>query len=478
MKATAGIELLVRLDRASSVPLRAQLELQLRDAVRSGRLRAGSPLPATRALASELAVARNVVTDAYSQLVAEGYLVARQGAPTRVAEIPVPSPEPAPPEEADERWRFDFRSGSPDVALFPRRAWSDAVAQALRDVPDVRFGYGDPRGAPELRVALAAYLGRVRGVAADPGSIVVTSGVAQGLALVSRALRARGVRALGVEEPGSGPVFAQVAAAGLTATPVPVDGDGVDDAALRASGAEALLLTPAHQFPTGVALSPERRARVLAWADERDAFVFEDDYDAEYRYDRAPIGALQGLDPARVVYAGSVSKTMAPALRLGWLVVPPALRPAVLHEKANDDRATPLLEQLGLAILIERGELDRHLRRTRPVYRRRRDRLVAALGRHVPDARPEGAAAGLHLLLRLPPEAGEDAVVDRARAAGVRVTGLAEHRLRPAGPALVLGYGRIAEAAIEPGVRALAAAISGDRPSAPPRRRAPGRSPR
>ena len=216
------------------------------------------------------------------------------------------------------------------------------------------------------------------------------------------ALRARGVRALGVEEPGSGPVLVQVAAAGLTTTPVRVDADGVDVAALSASPAEALLATPAHQFPTGVALAPERRAQLLAWAAGRGAFVFEDDYDAEYRYDRAPIGALQGLDPARVVYAGSVSKTMAPALRLGWLVVPHELRPAVLHEKANDDRATPLLEQLGLAILIERGELDRHLRRTRPVYRRRRDRLIEALARHAPAARPEGAAAGLHLLVRLP----------------------------------------------------------------------------
>ena len=385
-------------------------------------------MPATRALAAELAVARNVVTDAYSQLVAEGYLLARQGAATRVAELPG-LPDPAPPGEDEERWRFDFRSGSPDVALFPRRAWADAVAQALRDVPDARFGYGDPRGAPELRSALAGYLGRVRGVAADPGSIVITSGVAQGLALFCRALRARGVRALGVEEPGSGPVLEQVAAVGLTTTPVRVDADGVDVAALSASPAEALLATPAHQFPTGVALAPERRAQLLAWAAGRDAFVFEDDYDAEYRYDRAPIGALQGLDPARVVYAGSVSKTMAPALRLGWLVVPHELRPAVLHEKANDDRATPLLEQLGLAILIERGELDRHLRRTRPVYRRRRDRLIEALARHAPAARPEGAAAGLHLLLRLPADADEDAVVDRSRTAGIRVTGVAEHSI-------------------------------------------------
>jgi GntR family transcriptional regulator/MocR family aminotransferase len=478
MKATAGIELLVRLDRASATPLRVQLEHQLRDAVRSGKLRPGAPLPATRALAAELAVARNVVTDAYSQMIAEGYFVARQGAATRVAEL-AERPQAAPRRSPDApAWRFDLRPGAPDVTLFPRRAWANALAQALRDAPDVRFDYGDPRGAPELRHALADYLGRVRGVAAHPGSIVVTSGVAQGLALVCRALRARGVRRIGVEEPGSGPVLEQVATVGLAPVPVGVDDDGIDDAELQASDAEALLVTPAHQYPTGVVLAPGRRSRVLAWAAERDAFVFEDDYDAEYRYDRAPVGSLQGLDSTRVVYAGSVSKTLAPALRIGWLVVPERLLEAVLHEKNNDDRATPVLEQLGLAILLERGELDRHLRRSRPIYRRRRDRLSAALARELPDARPQGAAAGLHLLVHLPAELDEQAVVDAAGARGVGVTGLAQHRMRPGGPALVLGYGRIPEPAIDRGVRELGAAISDARRRAQPRRPGGDRSPR
>src|SRR4051812_25509652 len=458
MKATSGIELLVRLDRDGPLPLRGQLEQQLRDADRSGGLRPGSVLPATRALAAELAVARNVVTDAYAQLVAEGYLVSRQGAPTRVAQVAGARPTETRRAAAEDRWRYDFRPGAPDGALFPRRLWSGALTEALRAVPDARFDYGDPRGTPELRLALARYLGRVRGVAADPEAIVVTSGVAQGVALAGRALQARGVRRLGVEDPSSGPLLEQVASIGLAPVPVSVDEHGVDVGALRASDAEALLVTPAHQFPTGVVLAPERRAAVLAWADERDAFVFEDDYDAEFRYDRAPVGALQGLRPDRVLYAGSVSKTLAPALRLGWLVVPDALRDEVVRQKANDDRATPLLEQLGLALLLERGELDRHLRRTRPIYRRRRDALVAALGRHLPAARPQGAAAGLHLLVPLPPEVDEGAVVAAARARGVALSGLAEHCLRPAGPAVVLGYGRITEATIERGVQELAAA--------------------
>ena len=461
MKATAGLELLIRLDRDAPLPLRGQLEQQLRDAVRSGGLRPGSVLPATRALAAELAVARNVVTDAYAQLVAEGYLVSRQGAPTRVAQAAAAQRAETRPRPAADPWRYDFRPGAPDGALFPRSLWSGALTEALREVPDARFDYGDPRGTPELRLALARYLGRVRGVAADPEAIVVTSGVAQGVALACRALGEGGVRRLGVENPSSGPLLKQVATTGLTPVAVAVDEQGVDVGALHASDAEALLVTPAHQFPTGVVLAPERRAGVLAWANARNAFVFEDDYDAEFRYDRAPVGALQGLRPDRVLYAGSVSKTVAPALRLGWLVVPDALRDEVVHQKANDDRATPLLEQLGLALLLERGEIDRHLRRTRPIYRRRRDALVAALLRHLPAAQPQGAAAGLHLLVHLPPGTDEQAVVAAARARGVALSGLAEHCMRPAGAGLVLGYGRISEPAIERGVQALTAAIAG-----------------
>jgi GntR family transcriptional regulator / MocR family aminotransferase len=459
MKASSGIELMVRLDRGSPVSLHAQLEQQLREAVRAGRLRPGAPVPATRALAAELGVARGVVAEAYAQLGAEGYFVSRQGAPTRIAELAAAAPAPARPSSDGAAARFDFRPGAPDVSLFPRRAWAAALSRALRDAPDARFDYGDPAGAPELREALAVYLGRVRGAAADPAAVVVTSGMAQGLALAGRALRSLGVSRIGIEDPGSGPVHAQVAAIGLEAVPVATDEHGLDVAALERSGAEAVLVTPAHQFPTGVVLAPDRRAELLAWAAARDAFVFEDDYDAEYRYDRPPVGALQGLGPDRVIYAGSASKTLAPALRMGWMVVPERLVAAVLHEKHNDDRATPVLEQLGLADLLARGEVDRHVRRSRLVYRRRRDALIDALARHLPAARPQGAAAGLHLLVHLPAEVDEPALLAAARARGVGLAGLSEHRIAPAGPAVVLGYGRIAEAAIDRGVQALAAAL-------------------
>jgi GntR family transcriptional regulator / MocR family aminotransferase len=460
MRTSPDLELMVTLERRGPGPLRAQLEEQLRAAVRSGRLAAGARLPSTRALARDLDVSRGVVVDAYAQLAAEGYLVARRGAPTRVSEAGA-RPADSGPRLAEERPpRFDFRPGAPDVSLFPRQSWAASLRRGLRDAPDARLDYGDPRGAPELRRALAAYLGRVRGVACDPDCVIVTSGMAQGMALVGRTVLARGGRRVGVEDPGSGPGRAQLAATGLEPLPVPVDGEGLRPDALAEADVDLVLVTPAHQFPTGVVLAPERRATLLEWAG-RGGLVMEDDYDAEYRYDRPPVGAVQGLAPECVVHAGSVSKTLAPALRLGWLVVPEPLVAELARAKAQDDLGTPVIEQLALADFLERGELDRHLRRTRGPYRRRRDALIEALARHLPDVWASGIAAGLHLVAHLPAGLDEPAVVEAARARGVGLQGLGEHRLLPGPPALLLGYGRIAEPAIEPGVRELAAVMDG-----------------
>ena len=458
MRTTSDLELMVRLDRRAAGSLRAQLEDQLRGAVRSGRLAPGTRLPASRTLARDLEVSRGVVVDAYAQLAAEGYLLARHGAPTRVSDAAA-RPAAAGRTPAEERPpRFDFRPGGPDVSLFPRGAWSVSTRRGLTGAPHARLDYGDPRGAPELRRALSSYLGRVRGVVCDPGSVIVTSGMAQGMALVGRTVVASGGRRIGVEDPGSGPGRAQLAATGLEPRPVPVDDQGLRADELAAGEVDLVLTTPAHQFPTGVVLAPERRAALLDWASS-GGLVLEDDYDAEYRYDRPPVGALQGLSPERVVHAGSVSKTLAPALRLGWLVAPERLVGELARAKAEDDLGTPIIEQLALADFLERGELDRHLRRTRLVYRRRRDALIAALRRHLPGVRPTGVAAGLHLVVHLREDHDEAAVVEAARARGLGLQGLAEHRLLPGPPALLLGYGRIAEPAIEPGVRELAAAV-------------------
>jgi GntR family transcriptional regulator/MocR family aminotransferase len=454
-----GIDLLLRLDRSNGRSLRGQLEAELRDAIRSGRLHAGTALPSSRALARELGVSRGVVVEAYSQLAAEGYLHSRQGAATRVASVAPPRApvDPAPPWEAPVR--HDFRPQVPDLAAFPRRAWLASMRRALAAAPDARLGYGDPRGAAELRMALAAYLGRVRGVVGDAERTVVTTGIQQALTVLARALIARGARRIAVEEPGFFLHRRLLDRLDVEVVRVPVDGDGIEVDALAARDPDAVLVTPAHQMPTGAVLVPERRAALLAWAAEHDAVVIEDDYDGEYRYDREPVGALQGLDPERVVYLGSASKTLAPALRLGWLVLPSWLAEAAGEEKGWADGGSPVLEQLAFADFLERGELDRHLRRTRGIYRARRDALVAALARHLPGCPPAGVAAGLHLVVHLPERADEGAVLRRARERGVGLYGLSEHRIEPGPPALLLGYGRIAEPAIESGAAELAAAV-------------------
>jgi GntR family transcriptional regulator/MocR family aminotransferase len=450
MKASSGIEMMVRLERGSGESLRAQLERQLRESVRAGALREGTPLPSSRALAVELGIARGVVTEAYSQLAAEGYLVSSQGAPTRVASGSAAADVTHDPMDEPRRPRYDFVPGQPDPALFPRTAWATAVREALRDAPDARFGYGHPWGAPELRRALATYLGRVRGVVTAPEGVIVTAGVTQGLMIACRTLLKRGVTRLAVEEPGS--VFMRAPLASLMElVPVRVDDRGLDIEALAASGAQAVLITPAHQYPTGVVLAPERRAALRAWG----GWVLEDDYDAEFRYDRAPVGALQGLDTEHVIYLSSISKTLAPSLRMGWLVPPPSLLDEMKEAKRAADRGSAMLEQLGLAVLLERGELDRHLRRSRLEYRRRRDTLVAALERHIPAASTHGAAAGLHLLVDLP-GVDEAALLAAAPRAGLGLEGLSEHTTTPAQPAIILGYGSIAEPAIDPGIRLLA----------------------
>ena len=453
---------LVRLDRGSRVGIRAQIEQQLREGVREGRLHGGTRLPSSRDLATSLGVARGVVVEAYAQLAAEGWVVSRQGSGTRVA-----SAAAAPPADSSEPWpfdaqhRYDFALGVPDLASFPRAAWLSAMRRVLRDMPDARLSHPDPRGTAKLRIALAAYLGRQRGVVTTADRIVVTTGFWQGLAVVCSALAARGATSLAMEDPSF--VFHRHIAerAGLEPIGVPVDDFGLRVDLLARTGADAVLTTPAHQSPTGVVMAPERRTALVAWAQETNAVVIEDDYDAEYRYDRVPVGALQGLAPEQVIYGGTASKTLAPALRLGWVALPSALVRPVAYEKGMADAGSPVLEQLVLADLIERGDLDRHLRRTRALNRRRRDALAEAVAEHLPQARLRGVAAGLHVQLDLPAGSDELAIVSAAAARGVRVEPLRPHRFdtSDAPPALLLGYAAMSEQAIRRGVAELAAAV-------------------
>ena len=442
--------------------LGAQIEDQLRCAVREGALRPGTRVPSTRDLARQLGVSRRVAVDAYAQLAAEGYLVLRQGARPRVSDAaaqakPTSAEAPAPPRLP----RFDFRPSVPDVSTFPRAAWLRSLRQALAAMADADLDYGDPRGVEALRAALADYLGRVRGVVADPARVIVTCGYTQGLDLVCRALTARGSERIAIEDPSNPEQAAIAARAGLEPVPVGVDEGGILVDQLEHARPDAVVVTPSHQHPTGVVLTGERRTALQAWLREHDALAIEDDYDAEYRYDRAAVGALQGLDPDRVVYAGSVSKTLAPALRLGWLVVPPALIDAVTHEKVLADRGTARVEQHALADFLTRGELDRHLRRMRVRYRARRDALVDALATELPEATVRGIAAGLHATVELPAGADEELILEEARRRRIEFATMSEYRMGPATgpPTLMLGYAQTPEAAIPAGVRLVAEAV-------------------
>ncbi|MGW4894345.1 MocR-like pyridoxine biosynthesis transcription factor PdxR [Kitasatospora sp. NPDC004240] len=453
--------------RAAGAGLRAALEEALREAVLDGRLAPGTRLPSSRALGEDLGIARNTVVEVYGQLTAEGWLTSRQGSGTTVAEQSAPHRAPAGPRRPDapRSLRHDFRPGRPDVSLFPRSAWLAAARRALAVAPNEALAYGSPMGRPELREALTGYLARVRGVRTDPERLLICTGVTQGLGLLATALRERGTRALAVEAYGLPPMRRVVEANGLAAMPLPVDEEGARTDLLPWTNAGGVLLTPAHQFPTGVPLAAHRRAAAVAWARESGGFVIEDDYDGEFRYDRQPLGATQALDPERVVYAGTAAKSLAPGLRLAWLALPDELVEPVAELKRLADTQSGVLDQLTLAELITSGTYDRHVRRCRLHYRRRRDRLVTALAERAPHVRVTGIAAGMHAVLELPPDSlPEPELLERAEAAGLALNGLAwcladPALARDAAPGLVIGYGTPPEHAFPAALDALCALL-------------------
>ncbi|WP_433210763.1 PLP-dependent aminotransferase family protein [Dactylosporangium sp. CS-047395] len=432
----------------------------LREAITRGRLAPGTRLPSTRDLATDLGVSRGLVVGAYEQLAAEGRLISRRGSGTVVAEVVAP----APLRRADATERpaavAPLRPGVPDLGAFPRTAWRRAYETALTSALDADFDYGDATGVPRLRAELAGYLGRVRAALVPPDGLIVTAGVTQGLALLARVLLARGTRWIALEDPGPAALRDHLARLGLDVVPVPVDGDGLDVAALARTRARAVVLTPAHQFPTGVVLAPGRRAEVVAWARRVDGLVVEDDYDAEYRYDREPVACLQGLAPDHVALVGSVSKVLAPGLRLGWLAAPPGWVDELCAAKHDADNGGPALQQLAFAEFLAGGAYDRHLRRARRLHRERRDAVVAAVRRHLPRARIGGIAAGLHLVVELPPGVDDLALAARAADAGLGPLALSTLRMRKAGPCgLVLGYAAHTPHELAAAVRKLATLV-------------------
>ncbi len=453
------------------------LAQQLRLAIADRRLPIGSKLPATRVLAVELQVSRGVVTEAYQRLIEDGHAAGhgRNGtivvaAPASPPEAPQARPVASPPLGAlfaavpgadifdsmrAAPARIDLSPGLPDLAAFPRNAWLRAERSALASLPVSDLGYGDPRGTPALRQAIANWLGRNRAIRVDPNEVLIVAGTAQTLSLLGQVLRDHGISAVAVEDPGSLGARQHLHNQRLDTPPVPVDSQGVRVDVLSDVAARAILLTPAHQFPTGVVLSGARRRELMSWASETDGLIIEDDYDAEHRYDRPPVPALRSVLPDHVCYAGSVSKLLAPALRIGWVLAPPKYRDALVAAKRFADLGNAALPQQVLAELMESGEMERQLRFLRTRHRRRRDTMVDAIRTHLPDAEVHGAAAGLHLMISFDAKFADTDLAAAALTRGVKVQPLSWHSQHSPRPGLVLGYAASAPTAISEGVAIL-----------------------
>jgi GntR family transcriptional regulator / MocR family aminotransferase len=418
------------------------LEVALRDAVREGRLKPGDALPSSRVLAADLGVGRATVVAAYDQLIAEGYLMSRPGALTRVAPGQWATDQPTAVRVQPD-YRFDLIPGEPDVSQFPRAAWLRCTRAVLASAPNELLGYGDHAGLVELRDVLANHLNRTRNAAATAESTIVVPGTSSGLAQVARMLHRHGANAIAIEEPGFPFHHPILRREGLELIPVPVDAEGIDLQALAATGVTAALVTPAHQYPFGTVMSAQRRTGLVGWARQNRAWIVEDDYDGEFRYDRQPLGALHGIAPDRVVYLGTTSKTLGPGLRVGWIVLPPELRGPMTDQRGRDSEVSHLT-QATLARFIAQGDLDRHVRRLRSLYRTRRDQLIDTLNTAIdyPDIR--GVAAGLHLTIVLPEHIDEGTVVRQARDEHrLALWGLRQHYLTDnTVGGVVLGYSR------------------------------------
>ncbi|MEC3954297.1 PLP-dependent aminotransferase family protein [Nocardia sp. CDC153] len=446
------------------------LEHALRDAIRDGRLGAGTRLPSTRTLAAELGLSRGTVSAAYDQLIAEGHLVAQQGSGTRVADTVSTLAATAPKPKPDVSLRHNLRPGTPDLSRFPVSAWLRASRQALGRAPGDAFGYGDPRGRIELRSALVEYLGRTRGVLASPDQIVITTGVQQALSLLGTVQAASSTPVIAMEDPYIRQFHEAVKATGPKVVTLPVDDDGARVDLLTTpefDGVGAAVVTPSHQFPIGSTLSPSRRKALAAWA-RAGHLVIEDDYDGEFRYDRQPIGAIQGIAPDHVVYLGSASKTLGPGLRLGWMVLPPRLVGPVTEAKRLADNHSETLGQLTLAEMITSHAYDRHIRSCRLRYRKRRDlladRLKPRAGRPLTGFALSGISAGLHALIRLEPAGLTEAeVLSRAAAYGLAIDGLSGMFIAPeehARQGIVIGFGSPSDGAYPAALDALVRTLS------------------
>ena len=453
----------------TTVPARgrtAWLAQQLRDALIGGVLTPGTRLPATRELSDELSMSRGTVVEAYRRLTEEGLLVTNAGGGTTVADLIAAAPLAVAPakDSAETSELLHISEGAPDLSAFPRAAWLRAERGVLTSATARELGYADPQGTLRLRQALARWLGRSRGVSAPPERIIVTAGVTGALSLLSQVLRERGITGCAIEDPGANGNRSILSHWLDELHPVPVDEHGLNVDGLARTTTRAALVTPGHQFPTGVVLSPARRRELVAWADRVDGVVIEDDYDSEYRYDRTPVRAMHAMAPERIVHVSSLSKVLAPALRIGWMIAPASLHDDLARKRWATDLGSPALPQLALAELLDSGVLERHLRSLRLRHRQRRDAAVAAIERHLPGCRVTGVAAGLHLLVTLPENVDDAALAGRARRAGIAVQPLSGLRHAPGSPGLVIGYGPHPTARLEVAIKTLGALAGSDQP--------------
>jgi GntR family transcriptional regulator/MocR family aminotransferase len=429
---STGPLLALELDRTQ--PLGLQIEDRLRLLIRSQALPLGDELPSTRSLAADLGVSRGVVVGAYAQLAAEGYIALRRSAaPVVVTHGRTPDEEPVDPET-----HFARASCLPDLSLFPRAQWLAVNRAALAHAREEDFAYGEPLGAAALRRQLAPFLARTRGVVAAADRTCIFAGSSQALSVLATVLRAGGADRIAVEDPGHRWRTRTIAASGLQVVPVPVDEHGLRVDELP--DVPAVVVSPAHAFPLGVALAPERRRALVDWAVDGDRLVIEHDYDAHYQYDRSPTPALQALAPEHVAYVGTASTLLAPAVRIGWAVPPRRLVERVVERQLATSISTSRIAQLALAGLIERGYLDRHLRRAAAVYDRRRRALVDALVERALEVTVTGRAAGFYVALSLPAEIDEASLLWACRDRGVMLDGYNEHALRPVQPGLAWGF--------------------------------------
>jgi GntR family transcriptional regulator/MocR family aminotransferase len=448
-----GFDFFLAVDRACTTPLGRQIEDQMRSAIRSRRLQPGRELPSTRALARDLAVSRGVVVRAYAQLAAEGYLELRQGATPSVRDPGTDSTAAAPCRRGDGRAckvRYDLRPHLPEASLFPRHAWLRSLRHAVATAGNAELSYSGSRGLEQLRTEVSAYLGRARGIAAEPEQIIITAGCTHSLNLVFNMLARKGAASIGLENPSDFLVHRIAERSGLTPIGISLDEDGILVGELGAAAVPAVVVSAGHQFPTGSVLARERQAALMRWAARVGALVIEDEYDAALRPSWTAISAQDGLTRDRVVYLGSTGKTLSPAVRLGWAMLPKALATAYAEEVVTSVLQISAIEQLAFADFLRRGEFDRHLRQMRIVFRRRRAAVADAFEGALPHVRVHEAAAGLNMLIELPSIEQERAALRQADARGIKLETVSRHTLPgykgPAG--LLIGVGALQDGAI------------------------------